>query len=137
MCELIISVEDKTSDDPAVECKLVKRGVVVDVFEDDHDYGRMELTHPMFRILKLPGVSASFGRSFMDSEIGSHPFTLKWAFKIDLDHPAVTADLKTHLADHTRATSSFICDQATIQVLKTKRVVIHPHDIGAPTNIIG
>lgn len=137
MCEMVISVIDKVSDEPEVDCALPKRGVVIDVFEDDHAYGRMELTHPMFRILKLPGVSMDYARSFLGKEIADHPRALKRLFHIDLDHPDVPADLKAHLADDSRTVPYHVVDQATITALKRQRPVDDPSVIGQPPHIIG
>jgi hypothetical protein len=137
MCELVISVVNRVSDEPEVDCALPKRGVVIDVFEDGHDYGRMELTHPMFRILKVPGASMAFARSFLGSEIADHPQALKRLFLIDLDHPNVPADLAAHFADDSRAVPHHVVDQAVITALKRQRPTGDPSVIGQPPHIIG
>lgn len=138
MCELAISVIERTADDPLVESKLVaKRGLVIDVLEDGHQYGRMELTNPLFRILKLPGVPLAFGRSFLGREIGDHPHALARAFRLDIDHPDIPADLAAYLADDARAEPSFEVDQATIAALKQARPTGDPAAIGDPLHVIG
>lgn len=137
MCELVISVIDKFSDDPEVDCAMPKRGVVIDVFEDEHAYGRLELTHPMFRILKLPGVSMTFARSFLGKEIADHPRALKRMFYIDIDHPDVPPDLAAHLADDKRAVPHHVVDQATVAALKRQRPAGDSSVIGQPQHIIG
>ena len=139
MCELAISVVDKTSPDPAVDSKLVKRGVVIEVFEDDHGYGRMELTHPMFRILKLPGVPMAVGRGLLGDEIGdpaTQPHLLHRQFKLDLDHPDIAADLRAHLDDDSRAAPHIVVDADLIARLKTRRPSV-TRDIGQPRSVIG
>lgn len=138
MVELVISVIDRAAAEPAVDAAMPKRGVVIDVFEDGHDYGRMELTHPMFRILKLPGTSLAFGQSFLGSEPGEHPLALRRQMKIDIDHPDVPADLRAHLADDSRTTPHIVVDPSLITTLKRKRPPLADLTvIGAPATIIG
>jgi hypothetical protein len=142
MCELILSAIDKTSPNPSIDSKLVKRGVVVEVFEDGHDYGNQELTHPMFRILKLPGVPMAFGQGFLGGELGDGPNVLHRKFKLDIDHPNVPAVIKAHLDDYTRQASSYTVDPgvwslSAITALKTARVWSDPTVIGEPSSVIG
>ena len=141
MCELIICVVDKASSDLVLDCALDKRGGVVDVMEDGHAWGTMELTHPMFRIVKLPGVPASFGQAFMGGEPGdgtANPYLLRRQFKIDLDNAAIPAAAKAWLADDTRAQPSMSLPQALLTTLKAKRPSApHPNVIGQAANVIG
>ncbi len=140
MCELIISVIDKGD-----QLHWVKRGSVIEVLEDGHDYGLDELNHPMFRIIKLPGVPLAFGRSFMGAEVGDPRYRhqlLGRQFTLDLDHPSIPADLQAHIADHNRMQSSYTVDLQQwniddINKIKTKRVRTDQTVIGDPSNVIG
>jgi hypothetical protein len=121
MCELLIATLDKTSTNPIIDAKLVKRGVVVDVFADGHSYGKIELTSAGFRILKLPDVAMVYGQSLTGAELGDHAGSLARAFLLNLDHPGIAADLASYLADDLRKVPSFVVSEAIIETLKVTR----------------
>jgi hypothetical protein len=141
MCEMIISVSDKTSPDPHIDTKLSKRGVVIDCFEDGHSYGIMELSHPMFRILQMPGQPLSYAQDFMGCELPSSPdanvnHLFARQFKIDIDSASLPEDVRMFIADDSRASPTMIIDPTLISSLKTKRD--NPYQsIGSPLNTIG
>lgn len=145
MCELCICVVDRSAPDPALDSKLPKRGVVIEAFPDGHGYGAQELAHPMFRILKLPGVPVAFGRAFLGGEPGdpaANPNLLARQFKLDIDAASIPAGLAAHLADATRAAPAYTVDLAAfplaaITLLKTKRASLAGAAVGQPGTVIG
>lgn len=138
MCELLISVVDKGD-----ETHWVKRGTVIETFPDGHAYGAEELSHPMFRIVQLPGAPLAWGRAFMGGEI-TQPDTARKPivrlFQMDIDHPSIPAALAAYLADDSRTEAVHRVDTAelpALAALKTRRVVSDPTTIGDPGHVIG
>jgi hypothetical protein len=130
MCELLIATKDKTSTNPNIDAKLVKRGVVVDVFADGHNYGKIELTSAGFRILKMPAVAMAYGQSLTGAELGDHAGSLARVFLLNLDHPGIAADLASYLTDDLRKVPSFVTDEATVETLKvTRPSTVHPSEM--------
>jgi hypothetical protein len=89
MCELLVRVVDKIGDDPYHDSKCSKRGDVIVVMPDGHQWGRAELLDP-FLVLRLPLVSSAAGESFLGREHDTDPtnpsLTLqRRAFRLDLD----------------------------------------------------
>jgi hypothetical protein len=140
MCELLISVVDKGDD-----THWVKRGTIIETFEDGHAYGAQELANPMFRIIQLPGAPAAFGRSFMGGEIGQSSSArpqLARLFRIDIDHPSIPAAMRSYLDDDSRAQPTHRVDTnalplTVLTALKTIRRIDDPAVVGEPSNVIG
>lgn len=58
MCELLVRIVDKISDDPYNNAKLTKSGDVIVICDDGHEWGRAE-GPPMYRVIRVPGVEAA------------------------------------------------------------------------------
>ena len=90
MCELLILALNKVSPDPYRDSKLYKRGDVICVQPDGWLWGKQELANPLFRIVKVPGVSLEQASAFLGSEHDVDPtnpsrLLQNRAFRIDLD----------------------------------------------------
>lgn len=91
MCELLICVVDKVHPDLYVDANhCFKRGDVIAVEEDDHVWGREELAHPDWKIVKVSGVSRNHATGFIAPEYDEHLHTQSRvlqarAFRYDLD----------------------------------------------------
>ncbi len=55
MAELLLRVVDKTHPDPILDASQTKAGDVIVVCDDNHPWGKQELTSPAWRILRVPG----------------------------------------------------------------------------------
>lgn len=58
MCELLVRIVDKISDDPYNNAKLTKSGDVIVICDDGHEWGRAE-GPPTYRVIRVPGVEAA------------------------------------------------------------------------------
>lgn len=90
MAELLIRVVDKSNDDPYLDVQCLKRGDVVVICEDGHEWSQAELTNPEWRILKVPGVTLVQAEAFLGPEVDEDPtqpsrVLQRRAFKVDLD----------------------------------------------------
>lgn len=146
MCELLVRIVDKNHDDLTAHVKMLKRGDVVEVFDDKHDYGTGELSHSFWRILCLPNVPKEVGQSFLGAEISDDPSNPKdnllqaRATKFDLDHDDHGESFKTWLEDDTRVYPMFVLNITEDDILKyqiKKEKVIAPWIIGTNSNQIG
>lgn len=91
MCEMIVMTQDKTHDDPYMDCKQLKRGDVVIVESNDHNWGVDEENNPLWKIVKFPNCSTAIGRTFLGSEKqldAENPSLMlrPRAFSLDLDN---------------------------------------------------
>lgn len=102
MCELLVRVVDKTNADPYVDANhCLKRGDVVSIHADGHEWGRGELGNPDWIIVKVPGVSVTDAAAFQASEVDddpAHPSAVLQAraFRLNLD--AKPVDLASLMA---------------------------------------
>lgn len=93
MCELLVRVVDKiNNEDKYLDAKLLKRGDVVCIVEDNHDWSEAERTSPEWRILKFPKLSVDDMQSFIMPQPEKDPtnpsrLLQRRAIKIDLDNP--------------------------------------------------
>ncbi len=69
MCDLVVWKVSQQSDDPYTDAQCWKAGDVICVLEDGHEFTKAELTHPGWKIVKLPGVPASAALSFEAKEL--------------------------------------------------------------------
>jgi hypothetical protein len=83
MCEFLLRVHDKCSEDPKKDVRCMKRGDVVVVCPDDWNWSVMERTLPMWRIVKVPGLSVEAGEDFLAPEL-AHANSRRRLFAVDL-----------------------------------------------------
>lgn len=122
MCELLVLSVNKVNADPYLDAKQYKRGDVVCVKPDGWGWGRQELANPLFRIIKVPGVSVSQASGFLGPELDSDPTNPSQmlrprAFSLDLDAVPGAA---TSLVDHQRANPIYKAPLSTESLLALK-----------------
>lgn len=122
MAELLIRVIDKTSTDPYLDAKCLKRGDVVDIRPDGWVWGRFEYSDPQWRILRLPGIAAQDLSAFLAEEVDTDPaqpsaVLQARAFRLDIDSPLLAG---SWLDDETRAVRKHRADLTLEQVLSLK-----------------
>lgn len=108
MCEVLLRVVDKVSDDPYRDAKLTKRGDVITVQPDGWNWGAQELADPNWRILKLPNVPQATAEGFLGPEVDTDPANpslvlQRRAFRFNVDSTAIPAGVLAWLNDATRA----------------------------------
>lgn len=91
MATMLVQNLDKMPLNPIEDCKAYKRGMVVDIQEDDHKWGTAE-TNPngQFTLVSVPGVSKRDLLAFLTPEPIKDPglpnlFLTRRAFKFDID----------------------------------------------------
>lgn len=104
MCEMLVMAVDKFNPDPYLDAKQYKRGDVVCVQPDGWGWGKEELANPLFRIIKVPGVSVADALVFAESEVDIDPLNPSRMLqarvhKLDLD---ALPDPHGQVADHRR-----------------------------------
>ncbi len=70
MAELLLFVADRSDPDPKVDCRIFKRGHVVDVRPDGWKWGRDELALDIFRIVRVPALLASKALALLAQQVG-------------------------------------------------------------------
>lgn len=104
MCEMLVRVVDKVNDDPYLDAKCSKRGDVITIQPDGWMWSRLELKSPIWRIIKVPGVSVAQAEVFLTPEVDADPANpsavlQRRAHKIDLD---ALPDAKAQIMDGNR-----------------------------------
>jgi hypothetical protein len=127
MSELLIRVTDKTNPDPYLDVGCCKRGDVIAVCEDGHQWGSQELTAPYWRILKLPGIPVATAQNFLASQVDLSPtdksrMLLKRAISLDLANAAFSTPVKAWIADDSRVEPSRTVNITTLQFTNLKVV---------------
>lgn len=106
MCELLVRVFDKTNPDcPYHDAQCTKRGDVIAVADDGHRWGGAELTHPDWRIVKVPGVPREAATGFLAPELNddpANPSRVLQARAFTFDLYANPTDLDSLMAAKTR-----------------------------------
>ena len=70
MCELLVRTVDKVNVCPYIDANhSTKRGDVIVIFEDGHEWGRAEINAPHWTIVKVPGVPRELATGFLAKEI--------------------------------------------------------------------
>jgi hypothetical protein len=108
MAELLIRVVDKINDDVYKNAQCTKRGDVIVAQADGWQWGRVELSDPRYRIVRIPTLTVDEARAFTAPEPHTgpgkpSPTLQKRAFKFDVDHHTIPADFAAWLADDSRA----------------------------------
>lgn len=127
MCEIVVCVEDIVGPDVYTTTSLPSPGDVLDVLEDGHVFGRMELADPRWRILSVPDMTVDAAQNLLSREPATDPAqalgpnTLQFrAFYLDLTRP-MAADMKAFMGDATRAAASFVVEPSVIAGMMDKR----------------
>lgn len=114
--ELLIRIRDKVGTDVYRDCKLTKRGDVIDIRPDGHPWGRRELANPDWRIVRVP-ISANEAHALLAPEPGNrltNRMLRKRLFRLDVDNASLPNNIKNWLRDDSRATP--ILDVAATRV---------------------
>jgi hypothetical protein len=104
MSEMLIRVTDKTNDNLLNQTRSTHRGYVIEIFDDKSWWGEGGLTHPEWRILRVP-IKKEFLTSFLVSEAEKNPeepnqLLNRREFKLDLEKFPV--EMKDWLYDKSR-----------------------------------
>lgn len=145
MCEIALLINDIISEDPINDSKMLKRGDVIEVLEDGANWGRMALTNPNFRMIKLEGISISEAMVLKASEMPTDSLQVSRMlrprmFTLDLDHPSLIG-CQELLQDDARLIPignmiKTLADQ-WIKDRITKPTLLDPDHLGQVTSRIG
>lgn len=90
MPELLLRVIDKiNSDDPHLDARMTKRGDVIVVCPDGHDWGKDELSAPYWRIISVAAMPMLEAQEFLAQESGDQRLNRmlqKRIMKFDIDN---------------------------------------------------
>jgi hypothetical protein len=117
MCELLVRIEDKSSDpDPVRDRMLSKKGHVIDIRPDGWPWTQAELTNPAWRVGSVPGVTPEDYVKFAGAVVDRGPLAMvqiaRKAFYLDVDQLA--AKLMSSRAGALASFTSEEIDAATI-----------------------
>lgn len=142
MAELLVRVRDKVSPDPYLNVRLTKRGDVIVVMPDGHDWAADELRNRDWRIVKVPGLSMVEAEAMTVEEPHdperSRMMLRRW-FRLDVDSVDLPQRARQVIADDSRAAPTF---DLTLQQLRAAKLqkspVADPAVIGpVRANVIG
>lgn len=122
--EILFRAQDKVNlNDETLDVKCLKRGDVVVVVPDGHNWGTQELTNPIWRIVKAPILSEADVADFTDpeDEFETHPMAQRRKFMIDLDNLSLTPQFLAYLADDTRQEPTYTTIWTKVQLLALKK----------------
>jgi hypothetical protein len=143
MCEILVRVRSKSSDDPVLDCKLTKRGDVIVARPDGWAWGAQELANPDWRIIRLPAVPLDEAEAMLAPEPETDPqnpsrMLQRRAFRLDLD--SLPQPVRDWLADDSRQQPALAAGVTADQFRALKRrkpAVPDPAVIGESRSIIG
>lgn len=125
MAEILIRVTSKIAADFYPNCRITKRGDVIDVEPDGWPWGTDERTASFWRLLSLPNVSVAYAKTFLARETAVSQLDLgrtlqHRAFRLDIDNPALVGQWRVWINDDTRAVPIFVSafTEAQIDALK-------------------
>lgn len=130
MSEWLVRIRDKTLDrgfeDKLLDSKCLGRGDVVVVCEDGWAWSKEERSNPDWRIIKMPNVSVSTAQAFLGAEYDEDPrnpspYLRRRAFKLDVDNPALGAQVVDWLKEGGKQVSLAVV-AAEVDLDTTKRV---------------
>lgn len=140
--QLLICIENKRGKDLKQTTQLPDRGDVIHIAGDDHVWGREEVKHPFFRVIRVPDITETEARALLAPEPDHHEHVSRSrAFRLDLDilaeehHEFFCLD-----SDHCHESKGVLSlSLDTIRKIKVrKKIIANPNVIGPlRTNIIG
>lgn len=125
--DILFRTKDKVNqNDETLDVKCLKRGDVVVVVPDDHNWGEQELANPDWRIVKAPNLSEADTADFTDPEddFDADPMSQRRKWMIDLDNINLTQEFIDYLNDDTRASPTYTSAWTREQLLSLK--IIRP-----------
>lgn len=137
MCELLVRIKDKTSDDPRKDAQLTKRGDVICVQPDGWPWGKEEVSAAFWRIVKIPGVSVGDFAHLLSEQLpqSQKPDEMlrRRAFRLDLD--AIDA---AHFADDGAKKAAATLDALGVLSASVEKARLHdPDKVGDTPAAIG
>ncbi len=142
MAQLVIKTVDRRRGDFYADAADYKRGDVIAVYPDDVVLEGDVLRLPVFRVVRIPGMTFAEARQFTAPQVleandaASARTLARRAFSFDLDNALATPELQAYLADDSRKQPVFTFDMpiATLRAFrKTKAKISDPMNvIGAP-----
>lgn len=107
-------IRDRVGDTVFQDTKLFKRGMVIDAHPDGWAWGKLDLGHPDFRILKCPAMDENTALSMLSAEIGfadadyeTSTLQIRSA-RFDVDNLSLPADFRAFVTDDTRASGYYV-----------------------------
>ncbi len=132
MCELLIRLIDKDkapADRPDIDCQRSRRGDVITVVSDGHEWSDAERTSPEWMIVKAPGMPEHEGRAAHSGEPDDGTRKrYRWRRQFFLDLDKMPSEVATSLA-HPRTKESVTIPMAAIRVAKSRRPPYRDPDI--------
>lgn len=129
--ELLVRIRDKVSEDFHKNIALTKRGDVIVVMPDGHDWGIEELANPDWRIIRVPvsrvEAEAMVAHELKQSEEQDKRLLQRRAFKFDLD--SLDKASLDWLADDSRKVPFLSLSAAAMRAIKIQKPVIADHNI--------
>ena len=108
--DILIRVKDRIHPDPVKNAFNTKRGDVVEILpEDGRQWGRLDLSNPDYRIIRISGVTPTerlaFKRTGRRHEMPDGTFSLprQRDIYIDLDDPSIPLVVRNWINDDKRA----------------------------------
>ena len=125
--DILFRNRDKVNpNDETLDVKCLKRGDIVVVVPDNHNWGKQELINPDWRIIKAPNLSEADTADFTDPEddFDTDPMCQRRKWMIDLDNVNLTQEFIDYLNDDTRQQPSYTSVWTREQLLSLK--IIRP-----------
>lgn len=124
MAKVLLRIVDKTSDDPAKDCRLRKRGDVVCVVPDTHEFSEFELNHPEWRVLSIPSLSVEDAETWRtpDDAAGQYRHRCKYRFNID----ALPAAIQQQIASREQPVVTVPLSRAAALALRVQKAPYIP-----------
>jgi len=144
MAEILIRVKDKINkDDFYLNLQCTKRGDVIAVCPNNHEWGSEELRSPDWRILRFPAIPEEKFHQFLSAEIDidiTQPSKTLQRRQIKFDLDTLDKIHSDFIADDSRKDSIFISnftelDVASKQIVKPP--IPDPVIVGNASNVIG
>lgn len=128
--QVLLRVTDKiNTNDPKLDAKCLKRGDVVVIVDDDHNWGTQDLTNPDWRIIKAPNMTQETADLIMQEQAdfaeANTDLLKRRKFSLDFSSPTFSPSLIAFLTDNNRPTPIYettIAD-ADIFALAKEKVV--------------
>lgn len=124
--EILLRVVDKINlDDPIKNNQCTKRGDVIVVVPDGHNWGKEELSNPDWRIIKAPNLTEAATYDFTHADLDINGNEIKRRkHTFDFDNPILSPQILTYLADSQR-TNPFYYTEASIEnILSLKKLKV-------------
>ena len=137
MCELLVRVKDKTSNDPRKDVRLTKRGDVIAVQPDGWPWGKEEVAATFWRIVKIPGAAVGDYAHLLVEQLPQSreldEMLFRRAFHLDLD----AIDVAYFADDGVKKAPAVLDAAAVLGASVEKERAADPAKIGEDPTVFG